>query len=293
MMADPAVDSLESLGSDRAALEHARAVTERSGSSFFGAMRVLPPVQRQAMYAIYAYCREVDDIADDPDPPAHKLARLAEWRDEIERLYDGRPSLPTARALIGPVKRFGLQKDDFLALIEGMEMDAAESLRGPDMATLEHYCACVAGAVGLLSIRVFGATGPPARQLAWAEGQALQLTNILRDLSEDAARGRLYLPAELLDKHGITTREPEAVLRHPGLPGVCDDLAAIARQRFAEAQTALADCDRRAMRPAVVMLHVYRRTLDLLMARGWRRLDQPVRVSKPIKLWYALRYGLL
>jgi phytoene synthase len=287
-MTGSAADSLESWGSDREALAHARAVTERSGSSFFGAMRVLPPLQRQAMYAIYAFCREVDDIADDPAPPARKLARLGEWRREIDRLYDGRPSLPTARALIGPVKRFALRKDDFLALIEGMEMDAAESLRGPDIATLEHYCACVAGAVGLLSVRVFGATGPPGRQLAWAEGQALQLTNILRDLAEDAGRGRLYLPAELLDRHGIASRDPQEVLRHDALPGVCEDLAEVALKRFA-----LADCGRRSVRPAAVMLHVYRRTLDLLMARGWRRLDEPVRVSKPTKLWYALRYGVL
>lgn len=292
-MAASAIDSLESLGSDPAALEHVRVVTERADSSFFGAMRVLPRIQRQAMYAVYAFCREVDDIADDPAPPERKLARLDDWRTEIARLYEGRPCLPTARALLGPVRRFGLQKDDFLALIEGMEMDASETLRGPEMARLEHYCACVAGAVGLLSIRVFGATGPHARELAWAEGQALQLTNILRDLAEDAERGRLYLPAELLDRHGIESRDPRQVLRHPALSKVCDDLARLALERFDQAAAALAHCNRRRMRPAVVMMHVYRRTLDLLLSRGWRRLDQPVRISKPVKLWYALRYGVL
>ncbi len=168
-MAASAIDSLESLGSDPEAMAYVRAVTERADSSFFGAMRVLPRIQRQAMYAVYAFCREVDDIADDPAPPEQKLARLGEWRAEIERLHAGRPSGPTARALLGPVRRFGLRKEDFLALIEGMEMDASETLRGPDMATLEHYCACVAGAVGLLSIRVFGATDAHARELAWAE----------------------------------------------------------------------------------------------------------------------------
>ncbi len=137
-MAASAIDSLESLGSDPEALEYVRGVTERADSSFFGAMRVLPRIQRQAMYAVYAFCREVDDIADDPAPPAQKLARLGKWRAEIERLHAGRPSRPTARALLGPVRRFGLRKQDFLALIEGMEMDASETLRGPDMATLEH-----------------------------------------------------------------------------------------------------------------------------------------------------------
>ncbi len=291
-MANAAIDDLVSLGSDPEALAYARRVTERANTSFFGAMRVLPAIQRQAMYAVYAFCREVDDIADDPAPPAEKLARLAEWRAEIDRLFEGRPRLPTARALIGPVRRFDLRKEDFLALIEGMEMDASETLKGPDMARLEHYCGCVAGAVGRLSIRVFGATEPAAQRLAWAEGQALQLTNILRDLAEDARRGRLYLPAELLDRHGIASREPEAVLRHPALGKVCDDLAGLALRRFAEAEAALAGSDRRRLRPAVVMMHVYRRTLDLLLARGWRRLDRPVRVSKPVKLWYALRYGV-
>src|SRR3546814_11173879 len=110
------------------------------------------------------------------------------------------------------------------------------------MATLELYCQRVAGAVGLLSIRAFGAAEARARDVAWSLGQALQLTNILRDLREDADRERLYLPSELLDRHGIETREPEAVLHHPSLPEVCNDLAAIAKQRFAEAQIAMADC---------------------------------------------------
>jgi phytoene synthase len=129
--------------------------------------------------------------------------------------------------------------------------------------------------------------------LAWSLGQALQLTNILRDLKEDAARGRLYLPAELLDKHGVTTRDPKAVLAHSNLPRVCDDLAALARRRFADAMAALNDCPRRQMRPAVVMMFVYRAILEQLTRRGWRDLDAPVRVPKWQKLWYAFRYGVL
>jgi len=263
-----------------------------SGSSFYGAMRTLPPPQREAMFAIYAYCREIDDIADDPLPPDEKSNALAAWRTEIDRLYRGEPENPITRALLKPVATYDLDKGDFLALIDGMEMDAKEDLRGPSMETLVLYCERVAGAVGRLSVRVFGARGEHSDPLAWALGQALQLTNILRDLQEDAERGRLYLPSELLDKYDIETREPIAVLAQPGLPGVCDELAQIARRRFAEATAETRHFDRRKMRPAIVMMEVYRRILDKLIDRGWTRVDEPVRISKISKLFIALRYGL-
>lgn len=272
---------------------HVLDVVRASGSSFYGAMRTLPKEQRDAMFAIYAFCREIDDIADDPLPPAEKTAALAEWRSEIERVYAGDPQKPTGRALVQPIARYALRKADFIALIDGMEMDAAEAFHGPSMDTLTLYCERVAGAVGMLSVRVFGEPGESGTRLAWALGQALQLTNILRDVKEDSERDRLYLPDELLTRHGITTRETTAVLAHPALPTVCEDLAVLARQRFDEAIAAMAQCDRRKIRPAVVMMHVYRAILDKLIQRGWRRLDEPVAVSKAAKLWIALRYGLL
>ncbi len=197
------------------------------------------------------------------------------------------------RALVEPAKRFGLAREDFLAVIDGVAMDAREEMRAPEMAVLRRYCRRVAGAVGLLSIRAFGDASPRARDLALALGEALQLTNILRDLKEDAARGRLYLPRELLDKHGIAAREPGAVLADPRLPALCAEVAGMAREKFAQAEAALADCDRRKLRPAVIMMTIYRRILEKLVRRGWRRLDEPIEVAKPEKLWIALRYGLL
>lgn len=271
---------------------HVLSVVHAAGSSFYGAMRTLPKDRRDAMFAIYAFCREIDDIADDPMPKAERTAALADWRREIDRLYDGLPHKPTARALLEPVARYALRKEDFVALIDGMEMDANESFHGPSMDTLTLYCERVAGAVGLLSVHVFGEPGEPGTRLAWALGQALQLTNILRDLREDAERGRLYLPAELLSRHGIAARDPAAVLAHPALPAVCGDLAALARQRFAEAIAAMRDCDRRKVRPAAVMMHVYRQVLEKLVQRGWARLDTPAKLSKAAKAWIALRHGL-
>jgi phytoene synthase len=273
-------------------LAHVLAVVRGAGSSFYGAMRTLPKDRRDAMFAVYAFCREIDDIADDPMPHAERAAALSEWRREIDRLYEGRPQKPTARALLQPIARYALRKADFVALIDGMEMDSDNAFHGPSMDMLTLYCERVAGAVGMLSVRVFGEPGAAGERLAWSLGQALQLTNILRDLLEDAERGRLYLPADLLNKHGIATREPAAVLAHPALPAVCGDLAALTRQRYAEAMAAMRDCDRRKIRPAIVMMQVYRQVLEKLIQRGWQRLDQPAKVSKAAKIWIALRYGL-
>ena len=289
---DPGPKADGAVAASAADLAHVLAVVRGAGSSFYGAMRTLPKDRRDAMFAIYAFCREIDDIADDPMPHAERAAALAEWRREIDRLYEGRPQKPTARALLQPVARYALRKADFVALIDGMEMDSDDAFHGPSMDMLTLYCERVAGAVGMLSVRVFGEPGQAGERLAWALGQALQLTNILRDLLEDAERGRLYLPADLLAKHGIATREPAAVLAHPALPAVCADLAALARQRYAEAMAAMRDCDKRKIRPAIVMMQVYRYVLETLIRRGWRRLDQPAKVSKAAKIWIALRYGL-
>lgn len=279
--------------SEAEARDHVQTVVAKAGSSFTLPMWLLPKQRRQAMFAVYAFCREVDDIADEPAPEAEKRARLAEWRAEIERIYENRPVRATARALVRPAAAYGLRKEDFLALIDGMETDAGAAIRGPAMAELELYCARVAGAVGRLSVGVFGATEAAADDVARELGQALQLTNILRDLQEDAERGRLYLPDELLEKHGIESRDPAAVLAHPALGLVCGDLAQIARKRFANAAEALAKCARRPMRPAYAMMEVYRRILDRLEARGWQRLDRRVGLSLAEKLWIAVRHMLL
>ena len=270
-----------------------RAITEAAQSSFFWAIRFLPRKRREAMFAVYAFCREVDDIADGDEAESGKLARLARWREEIARLYAGAPSLPTARALAGPVREFGLARDDFLAVIEGMEMDVRGVMRAPPQAELDAYCDRVAGAVGLLSIRVFGADSPRARDFALALGRALQCTNILRDLDEDASLGRLYLPREMLAAQGIRSAEPEAVLADPALPAVCAAFAELAARQFAAAEAALADCPGRALRPAIVMMVVYRRLLDRMRRNGWSAARRPVWLSKPEKLWIAFRHGIL
>src|SRR5207248_1078019 len=266
---------------------------EAAGSSFYWAMRLRPRERREGMYAIYAFCREVDDIADDTAPSEQKQAALAAWHREIDELYAGSPQQLVARALVEPVERYRLRRDDFHAVIDGMEMDAAEDIRAPDLATLDLYCGRVAGAVGHLSVHVFGDASPAAHSVADHLGRALQLTNILRDLDEDAQRGRLYLPREILERHGISATDPLSVLRHPALPAAGRDLAELALSHFDEAARAMARCSRRAMRPAAVMGAFYRAMLDAMLREGWRDPSTRIRLSMLHKLRLVLRHGLV
>jgi phytoene synthase len=288
-MSEPAALNAPALAS---AESHVSDVVHRARTSFYWAMRLLPKEKRQAMFAVYAFCRVVDDIADGDLPAAVKKARLQEWREEIDRLYAGAPRDPIALALREPVARFGLARDDFLAVIDGMEMDAGDPIVAPDLETLRLYCARVAGAVGLLCVRIFGA--PRGRGIALAEalGEAVQLTNILRDMAEDAALGRLYLPRELLAAHGMAGLSPSAALRHPGLPFAGAGLAALAEERFAEAQAVLQELPRGDMKPACLILAVYRRLLEKLRASGFRDPHRRVSLSKAEKLWLIARHGV-
>ena len=278
------------------ARNYVRDVTRASGSSFYWGMRILPEKRRDAMFAIYAFCREVDDIADGPDNPDRKRAALADWRQTIENLYDSGTAPDdaiVARALLPAIDQYSLQKNDFLEIIAGMEMDTDEAALPPDCARLRLYCDRVAGAVGLLSIRVFGDSSEAAQKFALSLGTALQLTNILRDLKDDAEMGRLYLPTEQLSAHAVPSDSPQEVLAHPKLPEICASVAERAKEKYAEAEDLLPQCDAKALRPAIVMMMNYRRILDRLVLGRWRNLDDDAGLSVPEKLWITLRYGLL
>jgi len=264
-----------------------------AGTSFYWAMRLLPEARREAMYAIYAFCREVDDIADSDARAEDKRVGLDEWRLEIDAIFAGTSKLPLGRVLAEEVARFHLRRDDFRAIIDGMEMDAREAIQAPTLATLDLYCDRVASAVGRLSVRAFGVDSPDGDRVAHHLGRALQLTNILRDLAEDAARDRLYLPREYLLDAGIIATEPDEVLGHAHLGQVCDQLADLAETHFIAARASMARCPRRAMRPARAMGAVYHAQLVKLRERGWVRLGEPIKLAKPVKLWLALRHGLI
>jgi len=275
------------------ARRHAEEAVRRSGTSFGAGMAILPKKRREAMHAIYAFCREVDDIADDDGISRdERRRRLAEWREEIDRIYEGIPQFPTGVALLEPVRAYDLPKQEFLMMIEGMEMDADGPIVAPPLEKLLAYTRRVAGAVGQLSMPVFGAAkGEASDKFALALGDALQLTNILRDVAEDAQIGRLYLPQELLERYGAP-KDPASIVGAAGLSDAAYDLGDLAREKFAQAREALKDLDWRTVRPALLMMGVYEAYFEKMDQRGWEHTGEPVTISKLRKLMIAARYWL-
>src|SRR6202140_1801707 len=266
--------------------------TTASGSSFYAAMRILPRAQREAMFQIYSFCRQVDDIADSEGPRPERLQALQQWRDDVEALYQGHPP-PRLRDYVASVRKFDLKREDFLAIVDGMEMDVPQDIRAPDLATLDLYCDRVASAVGRLSVRVFGLAEDDGILLAHHLGRALQLTNILRDVDEDAGLGRLYLPREGLLLAGITSDDPVRVSADRALPKVCLPLAERARAHFENADAVMKRNSRRVVRAPRIMSKYYRAILELLVARGFASPRAPVRVNKMARIAILLRYAII
>ena len=263
-----------------------------SGSSFYAGMRVLPKAERAAMYAVYGFCRIVDDIADDlGGDRTSRRAELHAWRADLESLYADGPA-GRARFLAEPVRRFGLAKSDFLAVIDGMQMDVDADVRAPSAAVLDLYIDRVASAVGRLSVRVFGMEEAPGLELAHHLGRALQLTNILRDFDEDAAIGRLYVPREALDRAGIVGEDPVTVVNDARIDGVARELLAQAHAHYAAADRVLRTRPRGRLLAPRLMSAVYARTLDRTAAAGWTPPRTRVKVGKAELLWLVAQQML-
>ena len=264
------------------------AAVRSARSNFYVAMRLMPKSRRSAMFAIYAFARVLDDLADGPQPRAEKQQALETWRRELANVYRGAPETPIGRSLAAAVARYDLPRAEFEALIDGMAMDIEQDIRAPSQAALDLYCRRVAGSIGVLAISVFGCSGAAERTFALALGRALQLTNIARDVVEDATRRRIYVSREILDQFGPGTREPATLRRHPGLAAIRGRVCDLARSAFAEAETAFAACgSKRRLWPALAMMGVYRRLLDKVDATP---PDAPrVRIARHVQLRVAVR----
>jgi phytoene/squalene synthetase len=261
----------------------ARGRVARSGSSFTRGMAVLKGDRRRALFAVYAFCRAVDDIADAAMPEAEKRRFLAAWQHKLEA-----PDCALSRELAWARLAFALPQAECAAMIAGMRTDAAARLRIADEAALDLYCRQVAGSVGALAVRIFGAPG--AEGFGLRLGWTFQLVNILRDAEEDAARDRVYVPRSLLARHGVATEDAAAILAHPGFALACAELARQADAGFATAEAELAQHDARALKPARVMMWGYRRLLDRMLAQGFPLRGRP-RLTRGEKLrmaWFAL-----
>ena len=257
-------------------------------------MRLLPPAERAAMFAIYAFCRVVDDVADEPGPtPDERRAELDRWRADVAGLFAGSPA-PRIAYLDEHVRRFGLKQADFLAIVDGMEMDVGAPIIAPDYATLDLYCDRVASAVGRLSVKIFGMPDGPGETLAYHLGRALQLTNILRDLDEDAEMGRLYLPFEALAIAGIVAPyDPVAVVNDPRIDAACRWVAGKAHEQYALADAVLKSRPPGRIRSPRLMREVYQQILRETEAVGWAPPRRRVSLGKARLIWIVLRHGLV
>ena len=257
-----------------------------SGSSFYYSFLFLPPERRRAITALYAYCREVDDVVDEMHDVGVAQAKLAWWAEEVTRLFAGEPQHPVTRALAPHVVPFGIRRDSLLLVLEGMAMDLRQN-RYLDYPSLDRYCHRVAGVVGLMSAEIFGYTDPRTRGYARDLGVAFQLTNICRDVGEDARRGRIYLPQDDLARFGVT---PSALLQAEYTDAVRSLMAfevSRAQEWYVRALAQLPVVDRKAQRTGLIMAAIYRTLLDEIARDGYRVLDRRTSLTPVRKLWIA------
>ena len=257
-----------------------------SGSSFYHSFRFLPLERRRAIIALYAFCREVDDAVDDTVDSAVARIKLAWWRNEVAMIFDGAPQHPVAQALKPVVKAYDLPQEHFLAVIDGMGMDL-DFDRYPDFALLERYCDRVAGVVGLMSAQIFGYSDDSTRTYARDLGIAFQLTNIIRDVGEDARRGRIYLPQDEMERFGVTSAELIQQRVTPGFKALMEFQVQRARKFYDKALGALPRVDRRSQRPGLIMAAIYSTLLDEIERDGFRVLDRRLSLTPLRKAWLA------
>jgi phytoene synthase len=271
--------------------EYCQQKAAASGSSFYYSFLFLPEEKRRAITALYAFCREVDDAVDECSDPALARARLAWWRTEIDAVYQGNPQHPVARALASIVPRFRLSKQHLHEIIDGMEMDLQYN-RYPNFSALKEYCHRVAGVVGMLSAEIFGYREPRTLEYAADLGLAFQLTNIIRDVGEDARRDRIYLPLDELDRFGISTADVTSGRESDSLRQLMEFQIDRALGFYRSAMDKLPAVDRAGQRPGIVMAAIYRTLLEEIRADGCRVLRQRVALTPVRKLWIAWRTWL-
>jgi 15-cis-phytoene synthase len=271
-----------------AAYDHCETVTRRASSNFYWGFRILPHERRRALCAVYAFCRAADDIADEPGQAREPARLLARWRDELDAVYAGHPTHPIGVALADAAEHYAIAREHFEAVIAGVEMDLKRDRYETWEGDLEQYCHRVASAVGLICIQVFGYQNPAARQYAVELGLAFQLTNILRDVGDDALRGRIYLPRADLRRFGC--REEDVLVGH------CTDAfrevmafeCARAGEHYGRARFLLAEEDRQSLAAAEAMRLIYEQLLRRIMFRGYDVFGPRVRLSSPEKAGLAV-----
>jgi len=268
--------------------EYCQHKAAQSGSSFYYSFLFLPPGRRRAITALYAFCREVDDAVDEPSDPSAARATLAWWRGEVAQLFAGNPQHPVTRALAPMIEPFGITRARLNEIMDGMEMDLNQS-RYLNFAGLRLYCHRVAGVVGALAAGIFGYRNAKTLEYAEKLGLAFQLTNIIRDVGEDARKNRIYLPADELKEYGVTAADILNANHSESFVRLMRFQAERARRYYEEAHALLPVEDRRAQRPGLMMAAIYRALLDEIDGDNYRVLEQRTALTPIRKLWIAWR----
>ena len=266
--------------------EYCQQKASSSGSSFYYSFLFLPPLRRRAITALYAFCREVDDVVDECDDPQIAATKLVWWRQELDRMYAGQPQHPVTQALQPLLTEFNLPQEQLLEIIDGMEMDLQQS-RYLDFKALSLYCYRVASVVGLLAAEIFGLTDRQTLKYAHDLGMAFQLTNIIRDVGEDARRGRVYLPLDEMKRFGVTVDDLFEARQTEGFRRLMEFQIERAEHYYAQALAQLPAGDRKTQRPGLIMAAIYRDVLDVIKADGCLVLKQRTSLTPLRKLWLA------
>jgi len=266
--------------------EYCQQKAAQSGSSFYYSFLFLPPERRRAITALYAFCREVDDAIDEPADPQVALSTLSWWRNEVAQLYAGNAQHPVTKALVTAIGPFNIQQLQLNEIMDGMEMDLNHS-RYADFDSLRLYCHRVAGVVGMLAATIFGYRNPKTLEYAEKLGLAFQLTNIIRDVGEDARKGRIYLPADEMQRFGVSETEVLGARHTDAFSRLMEFQAQRVRSCYADALAALPAEDRRTQRSGLVMAAIYRTLLDEIGRDRYRVLTHRTMLTPIRKLWIA------
>ena len=272
--------------------EYVQQKAAASGSSFYYAFLFLPPERRAAITAFYAFCREVDDVVDEVADPGVAATKLAWWQQEVQRAYAGQPSHPVMKALLPMAERFGIRAEQLQAVIEGCQMDLQQT-RYLDWTGLQRYCHLVAGVVGEVSARIFGQTEEATTRYAHTLGLAFQLTNIIRDVGEDAMRGRIYLPIDDLQRFDVKAQELLQRQYSPRFEALMRFETERAHALYDEALALLPQADRRSQKAGLMMASIYRTLLREIEASQFQVLHQRIALTPLRKLWLAWKMQAL
>ena len=266
-------------------------IVKKSGTSFFWSMRMLPKAKREAMYTIYAFCRHIDDIVDGDSDVKEKQELINAWREELDNIYEKKvPATEIGRRIYKNCMRFKLPKEEFTKLIDSISMDIPSPVQAPSLSQFFDYCRGVAGVPGNLSLRIFGCKDENMiNDLATTLGNALQITNVLRDVKEDAMSNRLYIPKDFLEKANIASSDPRSVVVDKNLSVAREELAKLAEADFRKADYLIQKLDRQTARPVKMIAAIYRKYFDMMQDRGWEVISPKPHLSKMNKLTLALR----